>query len=207
MVMATLSEAEALELAQDKAGNWKRMKSFMWFRESEIRDSDNWAIIYTHNRDSGLLDRSNAGVIGKAMMPFTDNDDDDPDVVMESHSHFLVGWIAGFSIRCLSSDGKPTEAFAQYAELHNAMDQYPILDEEDYSNREYEATVENLGDAARSFKDEYVLPDGWKYEVYSWLSENNCGEVENKSDQGGYPSQESLRRAFAALGFKHVENE
>ena len=207
MVTATLSEAEVLELAQAKAGNWKRMDSFMWFRESEIEDSDNWAIIYTHNRDSGLLDQSNAGVIGKAMMPFTENDDDDPDVVMETHSHFLVGWIAGFSIRCLNSDGKSTEAFARYAELREAMDQYPILDEADYSEREYEATVENIGNAARSIRDEYELPEDWQCEVHSWLSDNDCGELESRSDQGGYPSEKSLRRVFAALGFKQVENE
>ena len=207
MATTTLPDEEVLELAQAMACNWKRMQSFMWFRESEIEDSDNCAIIYTHNRDSGLLDQSNAGVIGKAMMPFTEDDGDDPDVVMESHSHFLVGWIAGFSIRCLNSDGKPTRAFARYAELHEAMDQYPILDEEDYSNREHEATVENIVDAARQIDDEYELTEDWQYEVYSWLSDNDCGEIENRSDQGGYPSEQSLRKAFDALRFKQVENE
>ena len=59
MATTTLPDKEVLELAQAMAGNWKRMQSFMWFRESEIEDSDNWAIIYMHNRDSGLLDQSN----------------------------------------------------------------------------------------------------------------------------------------------------
>lgn len=206
MTTATLSAEEVLELAQEMTGNWKRMDCFMWFRESEIEDSDNWAIIYTHNRDAGLLDQSNAGVIGTAMMPFTEDDNDDPDVVMESHSHFLVGWIAGFSIRCLNSDGKPTEAFARYAELHEAMDQYPILDEEDFSNWEYEATVENIVDAAWRLRDEYELPDDWQYEVYGWLSDHECSEIECTGDQGGYPSEDSLRRAMDAL-FDRVEDE
>ena len=204
MTTATLSDSEVLDLANDHAGNWKRMDSFAWFRESEIDDSDQWAIIYTHHRESGLLDRSNAGVIGKAMMPFTERDNDDPDVVMENHSHFAVGWIAGFSIRCLDPEGKVTGAFKQYAELHEAMDQYPILDEEDFSNREYEATVENIVDAARSFDDEYELPNDWQHEVYGWLSDNESGEVESTGDQGGYPSDEALRRAFNALGFKLI---
>jgi len=91
MTTATLSDSEFLDLANELAGNWKRMDSFAWFRESEIDDSDRWAIIYTHHRESGLLDRSNAAVIGTAMMPFTEKCDDDPDVVMESHSHFAVG--------------------------------------------------------------------------------------------------------------------
>ena len=207
MTTATLPDSEVLELANDHAGNWKRMDSFAWFRESEIDDSDHWAIIYTHHRESGLLDRSNAGVIGKAMMSFTEKVDDDPDVVMETHSHFAVGWIAGFSIRCINHNGKVTEAFKQYAGLKESMDQYPILDEEDYSNREYEATVENIVDAARSIDDEYELPNDWQYEVYSWLSDNESGELESTGDQGGYPSTESIVRAFTALGFKLVHGE
>ena len=206
MTTATLSDQQVLELAQEMEGNWKQMNSFIWFRENEIEDSDNWAIIYTHNRDSRLLDQSNADVIGKAMMPFTEDDDDDPDVVMESHSHFLVGWIAGFSIRCLNSDGKPTEAFARYAELHEAMDQYPILDEENYSNREYEATVENIVEASWRMRGDYDLPENWQYEVYDWLSDHECHEIESTSDQGGYPSDESLRRAMEAL-FERIAEE
>jgi len=204
MTTATLSDGEVLDLANELAGNWKRMDSFAWFREIEIDDSNKWAIIYTHHRESGLLDRSNAGVIGKAMMPFTEKDNDDPDVVIETHSHFAVGWIAGFSIRCLDQDGSVTEAFRRYAELNEAMDQYPILDEEDLSNREYEATVENIVDAGRSIDDDFELPDEWHYEVYSWLSDNECGELESTGDQGGYPSEEALRRAFNALGFKLI---
>ncbi|EMI54177.1 hypothetical protein [Rhodopirellula sallentina] len=206
MTTATLTECEVLDLANELAGNWKRMDCFAWFREREIDDSDQWAIIYTHHRESGLLERSNAGVIGKAMMPFTEKDDDDPDVVMETHSHFAVGWIAGFSIRCLDEEGIVTEAFKRYAELHVAMDQYSILDEEDYSNREYEATVENIVDAAKSLNDEYELSDDWQYQVYSWLSDNECGELESTSDHGGCPSEEALLRAMNAL-FKRNETE
>ena len=69
------------EAAQKAAGNWQRFDSFVWFRDREIDDADQWAIIYTSNRDSGLLDQSNASVIATAMTPYTEGDD--PDVVME----------------------------------------------------------------------------------------------------------------------------
>jgi hypothetical protein len=196
-----LGELELDEAATQAAGNWQSFKCFVWFRD-EIEDGENWAIIYTHNRDSGLLDQSNAGVIENALQPFTDGDD--PDVVMESHNHWAVGHVDGFSIRVFK-DGQVTDAFRKYQELAEAMDGYPILDEEDYSRRESEATVENIVDAAWRIKDEYELADDWQYEVYSWLSENDCGEVENRDDQGGYPSEESLRAAFDALGFEQVE--
>ena len=38
------------------------------------------------------------------------------------------------------------------------MANYCILDEEDYSNREYEATVENIADAAWRLNDDFELP-------------------------------------------------
>ena len=59
-----------------------------------------------------------------------------------------------------------------YHDLMEQLDDYPILDEEDYSNREYEATLENISDAAWRVKHEYDLPDGWECDVYSWLSDN-----------------------------------
>lgn len=149
-----------------------------------------------------MLDQSNADAIAEAMNPFTDSDD--PDVVMESHSHWAVGHVDGFSIR-VYRNSEITEAFKTYHELMEQLDGYPILDEEDYSNREYEATLENINDAAWRVKDEYTLPEGWESEVYSWLSGNRSGCVENRDDQGGYPSEDDLRDAFDALGFVQVE--
>lgn len=196
-----LGELDLGDAARQAAGNWKRFECFIWYRD-EIEDADNWAIIYTHNRDSGLLDQSNAEVIAKAMDAFTDGDN--PDVVMESHSHWAVGHIDGFSIRVVK-DGEITPAFRKYHELAEAMDCYCIFDEEDYSRREYEATIENITNSAWRLKDEYDLPDDWEYEVYSWLSDNDCSEIENTDDQGGYPSEESLRNAFTALGYGNAK--
>ena len=131
------------EAARDAVGNWQRFESFCWFRRNVVDDTDNWAIFYTHHRDSALLDQSNAAVIEKAMEPFTE--DDDPDVVFESHNHWAVGHIDGFSIRVFK-DGEITEAFKTYHELTERMAAYPVLDEDDYSQREFEATLENLTD-------------------------------------------------------------
>jgi len=191
------------EAAEQAAGNWQDFTCFVWYRD-DIDDAENWAIIYTHNRDSGLLDQSNAAVIATAMEPFTEADDDDPDVVFESHNHWAVGHVDGFSIRVFKN-GEITDAFRNYHELAERLADYPILDEEDYSRREYEATVENIADAAWRLKDEYELPDDWQWEAYGWLSDNRCGEIENADDQGGYPSEESLRAAFDALGFPQME--
>ena len=190
------------EAAKNAAGNWQEFSCFVWFRDKEITDAENWSVIYTQHRDSGLLDQSNAAVITKAMQPFAEGDD--PDVVFESHSHWAVGHIDGFSVRVFK-DSKITEAFQKYHDLAEQMDDYPILDESDYSDREYEATLENIEDAAWRLKNEFVLSEGWVDQVYGWLADNESNEIENVDDQGGYPEQDALRRAFEALGFAAVQ--
>jgi hypothetical protein len=194
----SLGEMDLEEAAIEAAGNWQEFNCFVWFRDRELDDAGNWAIIYTHNRDSGLLDQSNAAVINKAMLHFSEMDD--PDVVFESHNHWAVGHVDGFSVRVLK-DGQITEAFKAYHKLAERIAIYPILDESDYSEREYEATFGNIADSAWRLKDEFELPKDWVGDVYSWLSDHNDRAIENRDDQGGYPKEDDLKAAFAALGY------
>ena len=194
-----LGEMELTAAAQAAAGNWRQFQCFCWDRERDLDYPENWTIIYTHNRDSGLLDQSNAAAIEKSMESFTEADD--PDVVFECHSHWAVGHVDGASIRVFR-DGQITEAFKSYHAMAQRLADYPVLDEEDYSRREYEATIDNLPNAAWKLKNEYELPDGWAGNVYGWLSDNDPGAVENRDDQAGYPSDNQLRAAFDALGYQ-----
>jgi len=182
-----IGELDLKEAAEQAAGNWCHFQCFVWYRD-DIDDGENWAIIYTHNRDSGLLDQSNASVIEKALESFTEVDDDDPDVVMESHNHWAVGHVDGFSIRVFH-DGQITDAFRKYHELAERLAEYPILNEEDYSNRELEATIENIGDAAWRVKEEYELPDDWQWEVYGWLSDNRCARSKTPTIKAAIPAK------------------
>ncbi|MAX37656.1 MAG: hypothetical protein CME33_13950 [Gimesia sp.] len=199
-----IAEMTIEEAAMDAAGNWQTFDCFSWWREGDLDHPEDWMIHYTHHRDSGLLDQSNSEQIRKALEPFTEGDD--PDVVEESHNHWAVGYIDGFSLRVVR-DGEITEAFRTLHKLMESLEAYPILDEEDFSNRELEATVENIVDAAWRLRDEYDQPEDWQYEVYSWLSDHECNELENTSDQGGYPSEDSLRRAMDALFERIIEDD
>ena len=120
-----LGEMELEAAAQAAAGNWRKFDSFAWHRKPD--DAETWAIIYTHHRDSGLLDQSNAAAIEAALTPFTDTGD----VVFESHFHWAVGHIDGFSVRVYRR-GRITKAFKAYHALAERMANYPILDESDY---------------------------------------------------------------------------
>ena len=192
-----IGELSLQDAAKEAAGNWLKFSCFVWHRPPD--HADQWAIVYTHNRDSGLVDQSNAGAIDKALAPFVGRD-----VRKENHSHWACGWVEGYAIRVFRR-GRITKAFKTYHELARRLAEYPLLDEADYSNREYEATVENIGDAAWRLKDEYDLPKGWQSAVFSWLWDNNDSAVENVDDRGGYPDEGQLRAAFDALGYQQLE--
>ncbi|HVX12170.1 MAG TPA: hypothetical protein VHC22_13395 [Pirellulales bacterium] len=197
--MTKLGEMDLKTAAKEAAGNWRGFESFAWDRTRELARPEDWTIVYTHHRDSGLLDQSNASAIEEALEPFTEGDD--PDVVAERHNHWAVGWIDGFSIGVFRR-GRITKAFKTYHELVERMADYPVLDDEDYSRREYEATLENIADSAWRLKHDFDLPEDWEAEVYSWLSDHDSSAIENRDDQGGYPEQAQLERAFAGLGFQ-----
>lgn len=191
------------DAAQAAAGNWRKFESFVWWREREMDDAERWAIVYTSNRDSSLIDKSNSSVIAKALEQFTEGDQ--PTVVAESHSHWLVGFVEGYSIQVYDDHGNITEAFKTYFELQEQIEAYPILDESDYSDREFAATLENIDLASWSLKKRFDLPEDWVGQVYDWLSEADPNQLENVSDQGGWPDEESLEAAFTALNFKEQE--
>lgn len=198
--MQNLGSLDLKDASKLAAGNWRMSPCFVWRRADDLNDSDNWAIIYTHHRDSGLLDQSNAAVIHKALEPFTCGDD--PDVLFERHTHWTMNWLDGFSIRVFDTAGRSTEAFAVYHRLAEQLEQYPVLDESHYSLLETEATFENLDLAAWRLKRHYALPCDWQSTVYEWLSQHRDTALENVDDHDGWPSEDELQVAFNALGYQ-----
>lgn len=186
------------DFAKELAGNWRKFDSFSWDRLSEIPDPENWAIVYTHNRDSGLIEQSNAKAITNIMALYTE--DANPDIVFETHNHWACGWVEGFSIR-VYKNGEITSAIKQYYEICQRLDDYPILDETDHSKMVYEATIENIKYAIHPHLDIHKLPDDWAEDIYDWLSIHAEMEIEDVDDMGGYPSEESLLNVCEALNY------
>lgn len=193
-------------LAQEMVGNWQKFDSFCWHRQYDLESPEDWTIVYTHGRDSGLVAQSNAHAIQTAMRPFLDTED--PDVIEEHHGHWGCGWIDGYAIRVFRNE-EITPAFQAWANLHFCMQDYPLLDEEDYSHREYEATIENMSRecSLSRLDDEFTLPDGWESEVFSWLWDHNQRAVASRDDAGGYPSKDDLADAFTALGYPNLTGD
>jgi len=189
--------------AKEMAGNWRKFNCFAWHRGCKLEDAENWAIHYTSNRDSGLLEQSNEAEINKRLHPFSEGAD--PDLVFEQHSHWACGYLDGFSIRVYGPDGSITPAFGEFCRIKEALEDYPVLNEEDYSDREYEATLENYACEMWNVKD---LPDGWESEVYTWFSDHSHDRyTENADDQGGWAPKEKILEALRALGYIQGEAE
>lgn len=198
-----IGQIELAERAMELAGNWRKWESFSWWGRDDdsIPDPENWAICYTNNRDSRLLDQSNAAAIAKRMMKHVESD--------EAHeiecSHWACGWVGGYAVRCLHPEGTPTAAAAEWLDIQDQLDSYPILDEEDYSCRETDATWENVTEQVKSVArcNDWTIPEGEEAikAVYEWLNDNEPHELESTDDQGGYPSDDSIEAAFQALGY------
>lgn len=102
----SIGEMTLEDAAKDAAGNWQRWSCFGLFREREISDPDNCAIVYWHHRDSGHLDQSNAEQIAEVMTPLTGGDD--PDLDFERHDHWAVGHVDGSASESTGTGGSPT---------------------------------------------------------------------------------------------------
>jgi len=183
--------------AKRLAGNWQRFSSFAWMRGYKLEDADEWLVWYTSNRDSGLLAQSNEQAINQRLQPFSQGND--PDLVFERHSHWAVGYMDGFSIRIHRTNNSLSPAFQEFCLIQEELENYPILDESDYSDREYAATLENYRNELWRIKDE--LPEGWEGEVYAWFDDNGKSQfIENRDDQGGYAPEEEILKALQDVG-------
>lgn len=181
------------DLANALRGNWQTFESFCW--DDEPPDGENWGIIYTHNRDSGLVDQSNADQIEKVLSRFEGRT-----TQREHHNHWGCGWLDGWAIKCFRKDGQPTKAIEALRDLYNRLADYPVLDEEDHSRREYEATLENIQSAAERFIGD-ERPEDWPAQLLTWFWDNDQSAVENVDDQGGYPDDDQCKAALLDLGW------
>jgi hypothetical protein len=185
------------EAGKALAGNWREFDCFAWHRAFDLEDADRWLVWYTSSRDAGLLEQSNEKAITDRLRPFSEGHD--PDFVFERHIHWAVGYLDGFSIRVFKADGTITPAFEEFCRIKSELDAYPVLDEQDFTNRQYVATLENYTSEMWRIKDE--LPVDWQEEVYSYFSDNGMDKyTEDRDDRGGWAPREKIVGALKALG-------
>ena len=129
------------EMAASLVNNWQKFGSFAWHDQPE---TPNWCIVYTKNRDSDLLTQANADVIADLMARFPDTD-----IRSEFHHHWACGWVEGYAIRVCDrmKHSKPigiTPAFKRWCDIQASLSDYPLLDDDLYSQMEYDSFIEYI---------------------------------------------------------------
>lgn len=95
------------------------------------------AVIATRNRDSSLIDESN----WDAMLKIAEHGSDNDHVYIFRARHWAVGWVEYLMLK----PDAPDDLKQRIDEALCALADYPILDEEDYSRREWEAMEDFWG--------------------------------------------------------------
>lgn len=193
------SEEELIELAKRAIDESWNQSDFGHWCADDLGDEqyeDYWCMIMARNRDSDIQENSNyERVFEDLRLKYP------PGFVADFRaSHFAVGWVEHLCVRALTRKGKPTKIFAEALEIRDSLRDYCVYDEEDYSRREYEQTIENISNNLPTvyWKGEY-RPEGWASDVYSWLSDYNPSAVENRDGQGGWANEHEIKEALISL--------
>ena len=98
-----------------------------------------------------------------------------------------VGHIHGFSVRVYRPDGTVTDAFRAVCKIREELDNYPYPGRTDYSEREFNTTLENY--RYEMGKDGRNLPEEWAAKVYDWFVDQGLDEyTENQmTTEDGHP--------------------
>ena len=189
----------AEDMAKELRGNWRKFEGFAWDYAPE--DPDEYGVVDTHNRDSGLIAQSNAAAIEKELKSF-----EGEDCYATRFNHWGHGWLEGYVVRVYQrgSTTEFTPAFLKLVELELALADSPLLDDSDYYAREHERAVEAIEEHHWILNDP---PEDWAKQVFSWLWQHNQSELENVDDQGARPSEKAVKAACVALGFDVDDDE
>lgn len=176
-------------------GNWLTFDSFSWYGRPDEVTPTHWTLQYTTSRDADILTESNAAYIDKKMAPYIESGD----VIPQRINHWAVGWLEGYAIKVYADDDCTitTEAWDTFLDIKARQDDYPVLDEEDFSEREENSKHYNVKEAL-SMINRDLSTDDIAWSVLSWFEQSDDYQHEMES-YDSWPSDEALKAAIAAL--------
>jgi|GEM_PF-3945663 len=144
-------------------------------------DRADWLIVIGKHRDSEALGRSNFRVVHADLLKrFPES------IAIEEAGHDLVGWVETVLV-----DPANTEAVEAAQEWQEYLDDHIYADEDDFSNEEWEETLETIEAIRHEVErsDHTPLPEHWESpNGYSYTHTcAKCGQViEFSSDTGNW---------------------
>ena len=98
------------------------------------KDYSNYYVLYSHHRDSDILNESNYQTMKKKFIDLSG-------VIEIAFNHWAYGWG-----ECLLIHESAQETIDKGIKILNALSDYPVLDDEDLSNREYDLVLQYADD-------------------------------------------------------------
>lgn len=166
---------------------------------------ETWGFTFSVHRDSDRLERSNWEVISTDLLK------KHPNTVEIVHcGHWAVGWLDHLAVKMIDQNGRITRAGIDILDWLEKLSDYPVADEDHYSELEYTENYDNALESIRSetYRADMVdnLPENWRGLVYEWVYENNPDEIQRSEDQSeGWIDTETIMEACKALGYIAVE--
>jgi len=110
-----------------------------------LDDQQDWYVLYGRNRDSGILTESNWQTIVNEM---TDISEEEENWDIHRFNHWACGWFEIIIVEKWAKSKRSgacyiTQNFELAEEIEDQLDNYPVLDEMDLSEREYEDMLES----------------------------------------------------------------
>jgi len=153
----------------------KALTEWKYPRDYSGESFEGYYVILSRNRDSGTLENSNF----EKALELLGGEDADAGVIVASSGHWAVGWIE----ELLVSKNAP-EKVAIAETIEESLDKYPLLDEEDWSRREYEEMSELTNDVVldilRDIENKYdadtsIFPTEKKEKLHQIVFDNIDG--------------------------------
>lgn len=124
-------------VAAENVGNWRKFANCIQWDEKDPKTQ--YLVYFDTGNQADHLEDSNRMVIERELR------ETDPDnVEFIKDSHWAVGWLNGAIITAIDENGEETAAWLKLIELAGALSDYPILDENDFSEREYNQLMDDI---------------------------------------------------------------
>ena len=185
----TLAEMVA---AADQTATSNSAESYARFGDD--RAVGEWAVVVGRTRDSDHLGNSNFERVQEDLRGMLPEELRREWVIIESASHWAVGWVETLLVRVYDENGEITEVAEEAANIVDALRDYPVYDESDFCEREYNEYQDEV-----QREVEYLnLSENDEQKVYAWILENAqessadyaCSQVEEAVEALGVSAEE-----------------
>jgi hypothetical protein len=175
--------------------SYKRSENYMG------NDHYGYVSIVGQHRDSEIIEQSNFAAALDRL-----GGENDESVVVARCGHWAVGWVETLYVK-IDSD-KIQEAYKIFSELEN----YPVLDDQDLSDREFEDSMETADFCLEEFMGDFKISKRYKKTALATLQDHImsmrswCGEAFYSEEEfydrlnDGYHNSEGLEEFWKIVG-------